>query len=46
MPLAFERRLAHNTLASLSGCSGSEIGICRCGRQRCGQTFADNTYRA
>lgn len=46
MPLAFERRLAHDTLASLSGCSGSGIGFCRCGRQRYAQIFADNTYRA
>jgi hypothetical protein len=39
-PLLFERRLAHNTLASLSGCSGTGMGFCRYDYQRGGQRFA------
>jgi hypothetical protein len=39
-PLPFERRLAHNTLASLSGCSGTGMGFCRYDYQRGSQHFA------
>lgn len=39
-PLPFERRLAHNNLASLSACSGTGMGFCRYDYQRGGQRFA------
>jgi len=39
-PLPFERRLAHNDLASLSGCSGTGLGFCRYDYQRGSQRFA------
>ncbi|MFZ9947026.1 MAG: hypothetical protein ACO3FN_08145 [Vulcanococcus sp.] len=39
-PLPFERRLAHNVLASLCGCSGTGLGFCRYDYQRGGQRFA------
>lgn len=39
-PLPLERRLARNTLASLSGCSGTGEGFCRYDYQRGGQRFA------
>ena len=39
-PLPFERRLAHNNLASLGACSGTGMGFCRYDYQRGGQRFA------
>jgi hypothetical protein len=39
-PLPFERQRAHNTLASLSACSGTGMGFCRYDYQRGGQRFA------
>jgi hypothetical protein len=39
-PIPFERRLAYNTLASLSGCSGTGMGFCRYDYQRGAQRFA------
>jgi hypothetical protein len=39
-PLPFERRLAQNTLASLSGCSGTGMGFCRYDYQRNNHRFA------
>lgn len=45
-PLPFEWRLARNTLASLSGCSGTGRGFCRYDYQRGGQRFAVVTVPA
>ena len=39
-PLPFERKLAGNSLASLSACSGTGLGFCRYDYKRGSQTIA------